>query len=102
MYSPAIDHVTVLRLELCNSISGVFVAPNLWPQLTSNRLASIYSVYVIQWRLPACISTYWTLLGPAILSFMERLCASIIEKGPQSVSFIERFFNCVLYSECPL
>ena len=36
-------------------------------------------------------------LGPAILSFIERLsslrrlkCTSIIEKGPQSVSFIER------------
>ena len=37
-------------------------------------------------------------LGPAILFFIERLssllglkCASIIEKGPQIVSFIERF-----------
>ena len=39
------------------------------------------------------------MLGAAILSFIERLsslrrlkCTSIIEKGPQSVSFIERFF----------
>ena len=39
------------------------------------------------------------ILGPGILSFIERLsflwrlkCTSIIEKGPQSVSFIERWF----------
>ena len=38
-------------------------------------------------------------LGPAILFFIERLsslwrlkCTSIIEKGAQSVSFIERFY----------
>ena len=38
-------------------------------------------------------------VGPAILSFIERLssvwrlkCTSIMEMGPQSVSFIERFF----------
>ena len=38
-------------------------------------------------------------LGPAIMSFIERLsslrrlkCTSIIENGPQSVSFIERLF----------
>ena len=38
-------------------------------------------------------------LGAAILSFIERLsslwrlkCTSIIEKGCQTVSFIERFF----------
>ena len=37
--------------------------------------------------------------GQGILSFIERLsslqrlnCASVIEKGPQSVSFIERIF----------
>ena len=30
-------------------------------------------------------------------------CTSITEKGPQIVSFIERFFfYCVLCSECPL
>ena len=41
-------------------------------------------------------------LGPAILSFIERLsslwrlkCTSVIEEGPQSVSFIERFFSIV-------
>ena len=45
--------------------------------------------------------------GLVILLFIERLsslqrlkCTGIIEKGPQSVSFIERFF--FLYSECPL
>ena len=39
-----------------------------------------------------------TCLGPAILSFIEKLsslrrlkCTSIIEKGPQSLSFTERF-----------
>ena len=44
-------------------------------------------------------------LEPAILSFIERLsslrrlkCTSIIEKGPQSASFIERrLFYCVFY-----
>ena len=43
--------------------------------------------------------------GQAILSFIEKLssirglkCTSIIEKGPQSVSFIERFFFLL----CPL
>ena len=47
--------------------------------------------------------------GPAILSFIPRLSClwrlkytSIIEKGPQIVSFIVNFFfYCVLYSECP-
>ena len=34
------------------------------------------------------------------LSSLRRLkCINIIEKGPQSVSFIERFFSIV---ECPL
>ena len=44
--------------------------------------------------------------GPQSVSFIERLsslwrlkCTSIIEKGPQSVSFIETFFYCVLYLE---
>ena len=39
-------------------------------------------------------------LGLAILSFIERLSSSkvsIIEKGPQSVSFIERFFSTVSF-----
>ena len=43
-------------------------------------------------------------LGPAILSFIERLsslqrlkCTSIIEKGPQSVSFIEMFCSIVSF-----
>ena len=38
------------------------------------------------------------------LSSLWRLkCTSAIEKGPQSVSFIERFcFYCVLYLEFPL
>ena len=37
------------------------------------------------------------------LSFLQRLkCTGIIEKGPPSVSFIERFFYHVLYLECPL
>ena len=50
--------------------------------------------FFIQWNLQI-IET----LRPAILSFIERLsslwrlkCTSIIEKGPQSVPFIERFF----------
>ena len=48
-------------------------------------------------------------LGPAILFFIERLsslwrlkCIAIIEKGPQSVSFIERFFLLCPCSQCPL
>ena len=42
--------------------------------------------------------------GPQTVSFIERLsslwrlkCTSIIEKGPQSVSFIERFFSIVSF-----
>ena len=46
-------------------------------------------------------------LGPAIMSFIERLsslrrlkCTSIIENGPQSVSFIERLFGPAHICSC--
>ena len=45
--------------------------------------------------------------GPAILSFLERLsslrrieCTVIIEKGPQSVSLIQRFFLLCCFVKC--
>ena len=52
-------------------------------------------------------STVMDTLGPAILPFIERLsslrrlkCTSIIEKGPQSVSFIvASFIQSVLYQK---
>ena len=41
--------------------------------------------------------------GPQNVSFIERLNSTgIIEKGYQSVSFIERCFLSCPYSECPL
>ena len=63
------------------------------------------------WRLKICtvelLKTYT--LGAAILSFVERLsslrlkyCTSIIEKGPQIVSFIERFFSIVSFIQSVL
>ena len=36
------------------------------------------------------------------LSYLRRLkCNSVIEKRHQSVSFIERYFHCVVHSKCP-
>ena len=37
------------------------------------------------------------------LSYLWSLkCTNVIQKRHQSVSFVERFFNCVLHLECPL
>ena len=56
---------------------------------TLTKKTLTYDVCMIQLK--------WTCLGPAALSFMERLsplwrlkCTNTIEKGPQGVSFIER------------
>ena len=50
-------------------------------------------------------TSYFVFIEAAILFLIERLsslqrlkCSGIIEKGPQSVSFIERLFYCILYS----
>ena len=42
-------------------------------------------------------SSHFVFLKGVVLSSEVKI--SIIEKGPQSVSFIERFSHCVLYSE---
>ena len=45
-------------------------------------------------------------LGSGIVAFIEGLLSlqkNVLEKGPQSVSFMEKIFSIVsLYLECPL
>ena len=84
---------------------GSFVRENFLHRGTLSMMEGELLLNCVQWSL-RIVDT----LGPAILSFIERLsslwrlrCTSVIEKGPQIVSSIERFFfYCVLYSECSL
>ena len=53
------------------------------------------SVHIIQWNL-RIVDTFGTshfVLYREVFSLWRLKCTSIIEKGPQSVSFIERLFS---------
>ena len=79
--------ILLLRLQTTEERTG----SGSWKGKWGIRKPSVTKQYTVE-LLSNVGASHFVLYREVVLS-----CTSIIEKGPQSVSFIERVFNCVLY-----